>query len=637
VVVRHDLKPTSADGPITADPDKLDAALNRTAGIRPAGQFGVGTLYRVTEPAGRVSAAARLTGVQGPDADASMAAVAALPDGEVASTDPDHAVDAFVGTAADSGSMAFTLATGGPYRFDRTGPEASYRATVTDGQLTLTDADQVAVDGKPLPPRPAQRVTVSDPAVVGIDVDGMLQPLPADGLTVAAGPGAVVTAYAAAPGEGLTGPFRSAGDCNGSSDARPGDDPLRLAIHAGRVCALAPVRLTGAGAYRIHFQVRNEGRATPRMCFWQDGPADCATLPAPPTGTAWSDYTAVTRLRPDAMSARLYLYGESGDGPGVAEFRNVEVTPLRPVGNATLTPAPAPSATVALPAGRHTVTVTRQASKPSGSPEYGICTYPDQRPLDRYPTNNRMFVQPDGIQVLAATNTLCAQTDTVPVIPGATYRFSAEYLGSYGQSPDICLWLDGASRCADSTALVRSNTWLTTTTLVRPPAGTKSITPLIHSNSSDMVPSRVSYRNVSLNRVTLVSVRATPADRTAPSVHRVDATVVSASEYQASVRGAAGRFILVHPESFAPGWDLSGLPRGWTARHVSVDGYANAWLVDGTGDANLTLTYGPTLWSRAALLVSVLGGAVVILVLGARQALRHRRGRRQMKVVGEST
>jgi arabinofuranan 3-O-arabinosyltransferase len=229
---------------------------------------------------------------------------------------------------------------------------------------------------------------------------------------------------------------------------------------------------------------------------------------------------------------------------------------------------------------------------------------------------------------------LCAQTDTVPVIPGATYRFSAEYLGSYGQSPDICLWLDGASRCADSTALVRSNTWLTTTTLVRPPAGTKSITPLIHSNSSDMVPSRVSYRNISLNRVTLVSVRATPADRAAPPVHRVDATVVSASEYRARVRGAAGRFILVQPESFAPGWALTGLPRGWTARHVSVDGYANAWLIDGTGDANLTLTYGPTRWSRAALLVSMLGGVVVIVAMGARQALRHRRRRRQIEAAG---
>jgi arabinofuranan 3-O-arabinosyltransferase len=307
------------------------------------------------------------------------------------------------------------------------------------------------------------------------------------------------------------------------------------------------------------------------------------------------------------------------------------------VGDGTLTPAPAPSSTVALSAGPHTMTVTRQAGNPVGTSEYGICTFPDQRPLDRYPTNNRMFVQPDGTETLEGTSTLCAQTDTVPVVPGATYRFSAEYLGSYGQSPDICLWMDGANRCADTRALDRNSDWVTTTSLIRPPDGTRSITPLVHANSSEMVPSRVSYRNVSLRRATLVSVRATPTDVAVAASPRVDATVVSASEYRAAVRGATGPFTLVQTESFASGWTLTGLPRGWTARHITVDGYANGWLVSGTGDATLTMTYGPSRWSYAALFVSVLGAAAVVVVVALRQVRRQRRKRRQIEPAGEPT
>src|SRR6185369_17161563 len=170
------------------------------------------------------------------------------------------------------------------------------------------------------------------------------------------------TAYATAPGAGLTGPLRRAADCNGVADGASGGDPLRLAVRSGRVCMQAPVRLTDAGVYRIRFQVRSAGAATPGVCLWQDGPARCAPLPAAPAGPEWSQYTAVTRLLPEVVAARLYVFAESAAGPGGAEYRDLEVTPLREVGSATLPATPVPSATLALSAGRHTVTVRRRPS-----------------------------------------------------------------------------------------------------------------------------------------------------------------------------------------------------------------------------------------------------------------------------------
>jgi arabinofuranan 3-O-arabinosyltransferase len=101
----------------------------------------------------------------------------------------------------------------------------------------------------------------------------------------------------------------------------------------------------------------------------------------------------------------------------------------------------------------------------------------------------------------------------------------------------------------------------------------------------------------------------------------VESTAVSPTEYRVAVHGAAGAFPLVLAESYAPGWALDGLPAGWTARHLAVDGYANGWLIEGTGDAVLRLRYRPALWSSAALLISLLGGAVTIAVLAGRRVL----------------
>jgi hypothetical protein len=99
--------------------------------------------------------------------------------------------------------------------------------------------------------------------------------------------------------------------------------------------------------------------------------------------------------------------------------------------------------------------------------------------------------------------------------------------------------------------------------------------------------------------------------------------------YRAGIHGAAGRFTLVLPESYAPGWHLTGLPTGWTARHLIVAGYANAWLVSGTGNADLAIVYGPTRWSTIALVSSILAAvaAIALLLAAAVERTRHRRRR----------
>ena len=94
------------------------------------------------------------------------------------------------------------------------------------------------------------------------------------------------------------------------------------------------------------------------------------------------------------------------------------------------------------------------------------------------------------------------------------------------------------------------------------------------------------------------------------------------AHYEVALDAADGDFVLTLAETFGPGWQLSGLPRGWTADHGVVDGYANGWRIDGDGSATLRLTHRPSDVARVAALVSAAVLAAVVLFTVAGSARR---------------
>jgi hypothetical protein len=94
----------------------------------------------------------------------------------------------------------------------------------------------------------------------------------------------------------------------------------------------------------------------------------------------------------------------------------------------------------------------------------------------------------------------------------------------------------------------------------------------------------------------------------------------SASEYRARVRGATAPFILTLADTYSDRWRLTGLPGG-DRPPVEVNGYANGWAIDATGDLDLTVRYTPDLWARRAVVVS-LGALVIVAFLVAVRLIR---------------
>jgi arabinofuranan 3-O-arabinosyltransferase len=97
-----------------------------------------------------------------------------------------------------------------------------------------------------------------------------------------------------------------------------------------------------------------------------------------------------------------------------------------------------------------------------------------------------------------------------------------------------------------------------------------------------------------------------------PIVKRWNRT--GSSEYEISLRAIDREVVIVVGESFAPGWELTGLSQGRVLEHKAVDGYANAWRIAPGPQAELVARYGYESWGFIAQILSVLALAAAFVI-----------------------
>jgi arabinofuranan 3-O-arabinosyltransferase len=111
-----------------------------------------------------------------------------------------------------------------------------------------------------------------------------------------------------------------------------------------------------------------------------------------------------------------------------------------------------------------------------------------------------------------------------------------------------------------------------------------------------------------------------PADMKPPP--KLVAQRQNPASYTVEVGDATDDFVVGFADSFAPGWTLRGLPQGWSATHVELDGYANGWAVRkisarAPSRLHLTVEHRPSVLMRLLLVLPV--GAVLALILVSRR------------------
>ncbi len=140
--------------------------------------------------------------------------------------------------------------------------------------------------------------------------------------------------------------------------------------------------------------------------------------------------------------------------------------------------------------------------------------------------------------------------------------------------------------------------------------------------------SRFLIRNINVVRILNndIFLRADLAlvQSASPSGMVLEAQKLSSSQYLGKVRIIRPTWIFFK-ESFDPGWELSlynGKEIYRPREHLLANSYANAWVIEKTGDYDFTLNYSPQKFIKIAILFAISGWVIVALILVIRLYFR---------------
>jgi arabinofuranan 3-O-arabinosyltransferase len=656
VVVRTDIARESPARRVdVADAEQLLAALGSMPGVHDVAATSVGSVFVPDDTSAGVLQVASDLFASRFDARTIAAQAAALPAGVALTDDATAAVTGRLWAEEAGGGGTVVLGDATPLVVGRPGGgTAHYRATLEDGEdgwrLVLRDASPVALGDAEISRRPELALPLGG-EVVGLEVAGTARDFHSgDVIDVPAG--AAVRALSVSSGSiaGDPGPL---GDCNrvdGRSAAEVGiagadlaDDAgpiLQLAASAHRACRAVPLEGARAGGtYEVVVAARSLGGSPPAACLWVDGPKRCLGLPGAGTVDGWEVRRGLVTLPEGTTGARLFLYADGNDDgtTTVTQYRLPVVRATRVEDRTVSVPAGQTVSDVTLPAGNYELQAPSTGAVPLGPwTPVGDCNRSDGRSLTQAGITMTAIdgggsadeQGAAGIELEARAHSACTSAELGALRPGESYELRLEHRNGRGRPPRVCVYDRTNRRCLKLTrdgqvvsSLPATVDWEPSRLVFDAPeggAGPGQVQVFLYADGTEDG-TVAAYRGMAVAAASrdVVTLR-TPAVGAAPPT--IEWERRSASEYRARVRGATAPFILTLADTYSDRWRLTGLPGG-DRPPVEVNGYANGWAIDATGDLDLTVRYTPDLWARRAVVVS-LGALVIVAFLVAVRLIR---------------
>lgn len=419
---------------------------------------------------------------------------------------------------------------------------------------------------------------------------------------------------------------------------------ISMRASAGSACLGVPAPDTPELLGRLIWQVsgtfeRSQGEVT-RVCFWLPVPQVCATGSPPSQHDRAGRFVFLTGTEKETTDgAKLMLYADASPGGSASvQFRDVQVAALR-----------THPRTLTLPQ----VSTTRTEFKPTKgmtsfevepelvanvlshvSPTPGNCNRRSDTPESELGHTARELREEPGqaFEITARHHSACVY-GKLNVQPGVRYlTVDLEHRVVTGRPGRWCLILPGSQPCAASGTLNNSQEWsrLSAEVVLPPsdPVSRSELTPYRlyfyadgqHEDISAAEPTVVQYRSVSVRPTYGFAAAAFPRRDTG---HQVELT---STGRRSAIVSASGPFLLTHREAHATQWGADGFPTSVDVSHVTVDGWANGWLVVPPGDGTwkLQFRYRHDLAATVATLslVPVALGALTALLGSQRRRLR---------------
>lgn len=608
VVIRRDLSDAQAVKPVAAT-DALLRRLRSSGVFEPAVDHGVAVLLSVADARTGPSIHRPVA------ADHAEGAHVLAVDRSVATVEAADASAKMGGTVLLDGGAAVSrgaaqLHEAGRYRVEALATIArSFRAEPRRGSVRLLDGLRIRLgDSEMAAGGELVLVGAGDAVPSALSVDG--QPVAvAPGDHVDVGTGTVVAALSEVGGARPLAEWSSVGDCARSNDRRPSirsvvsPDGVRLTASAHAACVEAPPAIAGRATVRGSVEVR---RGSGRICVWSDRAGRCTWERR--FGVGQTDLVAAIDVPADA---RVFLYADAADEPAEVIYRETRMTRLRG-GPSKAVPALIRRGVMELDQGKRDVVLTGRADTHRlGEPSsVGDCHQRDGRA--------RLHGEWDGrrIRLRAEGGSACVYFPVDGIRPNVPYTIDFEYRTSDGMAR-FCLWLERAARCAnDDQALAASDSWQThRSTVIVDDRDVDDVRLYLYADPRDGPtprPAENDYRDIGIVANTPVIVGIIPSEDESPA--RLIRSSGGGDRWRFAVSSDGEPFVLSLPDSRHSGWRLRGLPSGTRVEAVTVDGFRQGWLIEGSPlrAASLSAVFVPSQWTRTASWSSA--GALLLLL-----------------------
>lgn len=224
-------------------------------------------------------------------------------------------------------------------------------------------------------------------------------------------------------------------------------------------------------------------------------------------------------------------------------------------------------------------------------------------------TDGRRSLQLTGQEQLEQTSLETRNFD-----PTALYRITFDYKHIRGEAPWYSIDRIGVKDRSPTTLPGRAKGWQRFSALVQPNEAATALHLGLLSAGRPGVFTSNRFDNIQITEVNLDTVFLRTSETKTPPP-QVTFERHSPTRYTAHIRHAQAPFYLVFAESYHQGWHLTlsgNQAAGPEQSHVMMNGYANAWYLDQTGDYEAEITFAPEGLASLGALLS--GGAFLILL-----------------------
>ena len=541
--------------------------------------------------------------------------------------------------AVDSGAPTQTVRlTGGDYVVGQRARAAAVLTPSIEGDvLRLSDPTRVRIDGRVVSQRPDLEVPVPNgskvaavaagPRTVSLDGwgrEGLPRP-EGSAVTEAAVPvGAATALTVLAERRRPVGasPLSDVYDCN-NYEPRParelglrkqmieatGGRILRLSAEDHAACSRIEITEAKPGnVYRIRLEYRQVEGKRPQICVWQMGTDGCDLAPRAQLAGQWIPYERFVTVDEVADGVQLVLHADVGErllGRTVTDYRNISIDAMVPVLESTIWPPAVSQTRITLPRGKHVLEVTggQAGSVMSAFEPLQDCFRHTDQTMSEAGLGAEITGDPDNPEIiLSARDHMACLGATIPDMGGSSlYELSLEATSVSLRDPKFCLYLRGPDACTKIPAGGPWEGWTRYETLVSPDPQAVETRMYLYGRRDleTQQVAKVGYRDVKVrpvaSPVSVVLVREPDAAAGALARDRTTSVAYDRLNPANFSVTASGTGVLALAETYAPGWRRVGA----NDEHVSVQGWMNAWPLDGSIET--TLTYAPAHRARLAL------------------------------------